>query len=180
MADPESIDRNDRRTEWHYNELIARDGQTFVFLDSVFLDEGNAPIFGAKGSCMVPVTQDEMGRRREEMRDPEWSSMHHIYMKQVEDGLDQSWSDWIDEQLSREGDRLLYDPSYEAKYGEAVRERCEKEDDLPDPSDVAVVECIGGGRMFYDVEREFDAVYDQELLAIAAGAEDGIMPDDLE
>lgn len=175
MVEPEAIDVSENRTEWYYNELIARrERDTFVFLDSVFLSEGAQTIGGAKGSRMVPVTEEEMDRRRENYKDPEHSPMRHVY-----DDISptESWETWIGEQLRVEGDRLLYDPSYEHKFGDAVREACADDDDLPDPDDIVAVECIGGGRMFAEVENSYDVVYSQEHLAIARDAEEGSFPD---
>ncbi|TKX53302.1 hypothetical protein, partial [Halorubrum sp. SP9] len=73
---------------------------------------------------MVPITREEMDRREGEMRDREWSPLAHIY---EESDSNQSWDAWIDETLRIEGERLLYDPSYEGKYGEIVREKAAAE-----------------------------------------------------
>ncbi|WP_226041191.1 hypothetical protein [Natrinema sp. DC36] len=161
-----------------YNTLIARDDCVFTFLDDTFVyPDDERDFHGATGTRMVPVTEEEMQRRREQMRDPEWSGLHHIYVEQVEDGLDKSWTQWIDEQLRIEGDRLLYDPSYEHKYGEIVREKVSRELGM---ENIVAVECIGGGRMFSggENENEWGVVYDQEAVAVAFDAEEGQFPDD--
>lgn len=160
----DTVEKGNERTTIRVDRLLARDGDTFVFVDKLFHD---GRIHGATGSRMAPVTREEMDRREDQMRDYEWSGLAHIY---EESDPDQSWDEWIDEQLRIEGDRLLYDPSYEVKYGEIVREKASKELGY-DKDNIAAVECVGGGRMFDDVDREYDRIYDPVLMAAIQDAE---------
>lgn len=156
------------------NRLVARDGNTFIFVDYLF-DTGD--LFGATGTRMVPISEDEHKRRLEEYKDPEWSPLHHIYQEQVENGLDKSWSDWIDEQFRVEGeDRMLYDPSYrydseqtpdgmyypEGEDTDTYMSMVETASDYELGFEAYSVECIGGGRMFGD--NDYEQVYDSDLL----------------
>lgn len=163
-SNSDTVETSNDKTTIHVDRLLARDGDTFVFVDQLFHGER---LHGATGSRMVPISREEMDRREEEMRDREWSGLAHIY---EESDPDQSWDVWIDEQLRIDGERLLYDPSYEHKYGEIVREKAAKELGY-DKDNIAAVECIGGGRMFNDVDREYDRIYDPILMAAIQDAE---------
>lgn len=147
--------------------LLARDGRTFIFVDYLF-DSDN--LYGVTGTRMVPVTEEEVDRRMEQLHDPEWSHLHHIYQEQVENGLDESWSSWIDRQIDLEGGiKLVLDFSYAGKYGETVKDKEESETgERP-----AYVECTGGGRMFDSdmQESDFDVVYDKALFELVKQVE---------
>lgn len=163
------------------DRLVARDGNEFIFVDKAFDTGGDNPLFGATGTRMRPISVDEKERRKEEYKDPEWSPYHHIYTEQVENGLDMSWSEWIDREFQREGEyRMLFDPSYAHKYRETVKEltlgelswysgESENASDSPTWYDV---ECTGGGRMFHMKDRDFDRVYDETLLNVVQRVED--------
>ncbi|TKX52867.1 hypothetical protein EXE42_15165, partial [Halorubrum sp. SP3] len=120
-SNSDTVETSNDKTTIRVDRLLARDGRQFVFVDKLFHGE---QIHGATGSTMVPITREEMDRREGEMRDREWSPLAHIY---EESDSNQSWDAWIDETLRIEGERLLYDPSYEGKYGEIVREKAAAE-----------------------------------------------------
>lgn len=137
--------KGDDGVELVYNELVARKGDTFVFLDYVFWTPRLA---GAVGTRMVPVGPDEFARRVEEIKDPEVSPYAGMFE--------------VDDMSEYEAEELAYDPSYEGKYGPAVREKCDRE--------IEVVECVGGGRMFGESD-SFDEVYRPDLLELIKDAE---------
>jgi len=77
-------------TELHFDALVARSGNEFVFLDRVFdSDPQNesdlSGLSGAVGTSMVPIRESELRRRREEHKDPEWSPIAHIW-SEMNDG----------------------------------------------------------------------------------------------
>lgn len=154
-----------------YDELVGRDGREFIFLDYVF-DTGKDFGSGAVSTRMVPVTIEEFERRVEEYKDPEWSPIHHIYEEQVDNGLDKSWSTWIEEQLRIEGPhRLVMDTSYAHKYEDTVRDVCEREG-IYGTEEIEAVECIGGGRMFNTIEKSDVTLYRPDLWAFAKQVEE--------
>lgn len=153
--------------ELQVDELLARDGQTFVFVDRLFFNP-EKKFQGAVGGRMVPVTQDEYKHRLDEMRDYEYSPLAHVYDEVNERSrTNKSWDEWIGEQIQLEGPRLILDESYTAKYGEKVREMTEKELGYSPE----YVECIGGGRMFRDINRNYDTVYNDELMRMVQDTE---------
>jgi hypothetical protein len=162
-----NVRQRNGQTKYTFRALLARRQPEYYFVDYLF--EYDNGLHGATGTTMVPVSYVEMERREEEMRDYEWSPLAHIYDEQ---NTPVSWDEWIDKELDRRGWLLLYDPSYESRYGPIVREKATGEDGYYDEGEIAVVECIGGGRMFSRVERNFDDVYDKELLRLVLEAEE--------
>lgn len=81
-----------------------------------------------------------------------------------------SWEKWITSQLNREGPSLWYDDSYESKYGDVTREVADR-DGLMDSDDIAVVECVRGGRLFQAINEGFPVIYDDELYRLVKCAE---------
>lgn len=161
----------DGRRQWNFNKLVTRDGRTFKFLDYVF-DSGS--LHGATGTSMVPITEAQMEERRENYRDPEHSPLRRFFDNDVSNGMtEKPWDEWIEDELTREGDRLLYDPSHEAQYGDVVREHATRELGM---HDIVAVECIGGGRCFTP-DTSYEVIYDQEALAAAWDAEEGTFPE---
>jgi hypothetical protein len=123
---------------------------------------------------MVPVTQDEIDRRMDEMRDQEWSPLAHIYDEQVKAGyIEKSWDEWIENMIQTDGLRLILDESYVGKYGDVVKEYTSKELGYSPE----YVECVGGGRMFNDVDREYDTVYNDELMRMVQDTESEGVPE---
>jgi hypothetical protein len=156
--------RDGSRIQYNFDALVARNNRSYLFLDYVFATDN---LHGAVGTEMVPVHEDEIERRMEQLQDKEWSRLAHIYNEQ---DRAQSWSDWISGQINREGHRLVVDESYCHKYGATVRERAATEG-VMQSSDIEVVECLGGGRMF-DQQNDFDEVYDSTLLDVIKTAEE--------
>jgi len=167
------------------DRLVARDGDTFIFVDRLF-DSGD--LYGVTGTRMAPVHVDEHENRLENFKDPEWSPVHHVYMEQVENGLDKSWTEWLNDMHEGEKHRLMYDESYLGKYGEAVREHSVNElDHFDSKEDIHTVECHGGGRIFgsppcdetqqeaeprrFPLDQELDTVFNQSLLELVRNVE---------
>lgn len=155
------LTKSDGTVRMDISELVARDGRTYIFVDDLFYHDSG--LHGATGSRMVPVFQEEVDRRMDELRDYEWSGLAHIYDEQ---DPEESWDEWIDTQIRREGVRLILDESYVATYGETVKDRHEQEHgDRPQ-----YVECIGGGRMF-SRSTDYEQVFRDDLLRMIHDAE---------
>jgi len=145
----------------HYKTLVARSGREFIFLDYLF-DTGSG-LFGATGTTMVPVSQEEYDRRRDELKNPEWSPLAHIYDEQVDNGLEKSFTEWIESMPEHDKHTAVMDTSYAHQYGDIVREHYS--------GDATYVECIGGGRMFNDVQRDMDEIYRRDLWELIRATE---------
>jgi len=149
-----------------FDTLIARSGNEFVFLDYLFDNDPSNPdsgLFGAVGTTMVPISESELQRRKEEHKDPEWSPIAHIW-SEMNDGADpenheSEFIEWVEQEMMY-GDPIVYDSSYEYSLGETVREKSTMDN-------ISAVECIGGGRMFNSAYKEFDTVYRPDLLMAA-------------
>jgi len=164
-ATPE-INADENRFEYEFNSLMGRCGRTFVFVDYLF-EKRPSGLHGAVGTGMRPVHVDEAKRLKEEYLDRETSPLFHRY---EELNTVQSWDDWISSQFEYEGYRLIYDQSYDHKYGQLVREQTVA-DEIMEADEIELVECVGGGRMFSDCERDFDVLYDSELLRLVQETE---------
>ena len=154
------------RIEYNFDCLLAREGMEFTFVDYIF--EGENEFSGAVGTTMVPMHEDEFERRLAEYKDPEYSPLRHIY-EEIDPQL--TWGEWIESELSADGINSIVDTSYSHKYGEVVKSRCE-EYELMEAENIRAIECIGGGRMFNSKDRDFTAVYDEELLRIVQDVEE--------
>jgi len=159
------FDVDDTRVQYDFDALMARRGRTFVFIDYLF-EKRPSGLHGAVGSRMAPVHQDEVDRQTQQYKDPDVSPLYYLYEEM--DPV-QSWDKWIQSQFDHEGPRVIYDMSYCHKYGDTVEKWASRELGM---HDVALVECVGGGRMFNEVDNEFDTIYDQELLRLAQDAEE--------
>lgn len=171
MLEPEATKHDGDRTDWTYNELIGRNGYEFVFLDRVF---DSPSLGGAVGTRMDPITEEELERRRNQYLDPEHSPLAHTF--DSSEHPDTTLAEYLEETVRIEGDRILYDPSYEHKYGDDVRQAAAQEE-LYDSKEIVAVECVGGGRMFNSLD-SFDTIYNQDALAIAQDAEEGVFPNE--
>jgi len=152
-----------------FNTLIAKRGGEYLFLDRVFDHDVSDPdsLSGAVGTSMVPIHEDDLQRRRDEYKDPEWSPLAHIWEEQ--NGCDPEnhpdrFSSYVENEM-KYGDPLVYDPSYSYQYGDTVREKCEWGDEIGDNGHA--VECIGGGRMFNRAFDNYDTIYRPDLLMLA-------------
>lgn len=139
----------------------------YVFVDDIFVHSDG--LFGVTGDKAVPVSEDEFERRVDEWKDPEWSPLHHMYVEQVQNGLDQSWSEWIERQ-----EHDIYHSVIDSAPGWIFDEVMERENG--EPYDV---EHIGCGRIFGgDHSPDFAEVYDEALLNLVQGIESGDMSAD--
>lgn len=142
---------------------VGISNRTVAFVDELFYYR-DGHLHGAKGTRMCPVTQAEVDRRIAEAKDYEWSPIAHIY---DEEDTPQSWDEWVADIPEREWYELAIDPSYSAKYGEAVKRIAVEH--MGFDTEPEHVECVGGGRMFGS--NSFDTVLDQTLLRMAHDAE---------
>jgi len=162
-----TLNADPNRVQYNFDSLLARKNRTYYFVDYLF-EKRPSGLHGAVGTRMSPVFREEAERMEERYRDPEESPLYHVY---EETDPAQGWDAWIDNQFRLDGLKVIYDSSYHYKYGAIVEEKTHEEMDV-ERQDIAFVECIGGGRMFDDRDKTFDAVYDQELLRLVKEAED--------
>ncbi len=153
------------RVQYDFDTLVARDGTTIVFLDYLF--DTNSGLSGAVGKQMRPVHEDEANRLEKKYRDQDVSPLQYRY-KNEDTSL--SWSDWIDNEFELRGNNVVFDTSYEDKYGDVV-ERLAAAENLIERDKIKLVECRGGGRMF-DNDNSFDVIYDEELLRLIEDVEE--------
>lgn len=152
-----TLDVDDDRIQYDFDTLVARRGRTYIFLDYLF-ESRNSNLHGAVGTRMMPVHEDSFSRRKERLFDKGRSPLRHIYEEQ---DVAQHWEEWIEAQYRATGPRLLYDSAY-PHYWEPVKERAEKEG-VMERGEIAVVECVGGGRLLNEIQQDHDEVYDDEL-----------------
>lgn len=162
-----TLNADENRVQYDFDSLLGRRDRTYVFVDYLF-EKRPSGLHGAVGTRMSPVHVDEAERQEERYRDYEDSPVRYLYEE-----IDpvQSWDQWIESQFQHEGLRIIYDNSYEYKYGEVVKDKAKKELGISE-KDIAIVECTGGGRMFNEVKRDFDVVYDDELFRLVKQAEE--------
>lgn len=161
------LDIDENRIQYNFDELLGRKGRTYAFVDYLF-EKRPSGLHGAVGTRMRPVHEDEATKREEAYRNYDESPLAYIYDEQ--DPI-QSWSDWIESEFAYDGLEVMYDTSYEFKYGKVVREVAAAEG-VMEASEIALVECVGGGRMFTEVDGKYDKVYDEELLRLVKEAEE--------
>jgi len=168
VATPE-IETRSTRVQYDFDSLVARNGMVFAFVDYLFDDSTeNSDLYGAVGTSMRPVHEDEVERRREQYKDPNESPLRHVY---EESEATQSWKDWIEGELRANGIDLLFNQSFLYKYGDVVREQCDEEA-LMNPDKIGAIECIDNSRMFTDLNGDHSKVYDEELLRIVKEVEE--------
>lgn len=164
-AEP-SLHADSNRIQYVFDELLGRRGRQFYFLDYLFekRDEG---LSGAVGTVMMPRHEAVVERELAALREKEQSGLAWRY-----NSLDPvvGWDKWIDSQINKDGASLLYDTAYESKYGDVVRDVAAA-DDIMEPENIAVVECVRGGRLFNSIEQEFDRIYDSEIQRLVNCAE---------
>lgn len=163
---PELTTEGDR-IQYDFNSLMARAGREFLFVDYLF-EMRDSSLKGAVGTTMAPVHVDEAERMKEKYCNAEVSPLYHIF-EELE--TTRSWDDWIESQFALDGYRVIYDNSYEMRYGEDVEFHV-SESGMIEKDDIELIECLGGGRMFNSKDRSFDSVYDEELLRLVNLAEE--------
>jgi len=155
------------RVSYQFDSIVGRIGREFIFVDEIF-EARNSDRAGAIGTNMTVLHEDEVERREKRYRSYEDSPLAHIYDQQE---TKQSWESWIDSQFRRDGYDMMVDFSYVSQLGQPVRNKT-VEAGIMNRDEIGLVECIGGGRMFNDVTRTFDDVYDEELLRLATEVEE--------
>lgn len=161
------IRNSDDRLEYKFDAMLAREGQRFIFIDYLFEVRGGN-LCGAVTTSMRPISVGEAEREKKKYRDPEESPLRWLY---EEEDPQKSWTEWIEAQFDYDGLRVIYDPSYQDKYGEQVKRQASMEG-LVDKSDIVFIECVGGGRLSSSRARDdFDRIYDDELFRLALEAE---------
>lgn len=147
------------REEIKINKLVGEKNNEFYFLDYVF-DEGNN-FKGAKGTILVPISQEEYKERTTTPGLAEWLKEAWKYRfenDQTALGLEE----WAEEVYSIDGDDAVFDLSYSnTDFWQQIRE---VEPDLTE-EDFPLFECIGGGRCF-SKNMEFEKVYNPELIEL--------------
>jgi len=162
-------DKGDSGVELHFNTLVAKKNGEYLFLNRVFDSDltDSDSLSGAVGTTMCPIHEEELQRRKEEYKDPEWSPLAHIWEEQndrnPENHVDE-FVEWVESEM-KYGNPLVYDPSYSYEYGDTVRAMCEWSDEIGDNG--YAIECIGSGRMFNSAFGEYDTVYRPDLLMLA-------------
>lgn len=164
---------NSGRLQYTFDQLLARQGTEFHFLDYLFSSKGS-DLCGAVGTVMRPVSEQEVQEQKKIYKDYEHSPITYLYH---EENSAKSWDEWIDEWFCYDGYEVMFDLSYSGKYEDAVRNEVERHGGF-DLGTVALVECIGGGRMFGNHDRdEYDEIYDHELFRLAQEAEENGLSD---
>jgi hypothetical protein len=153
------------RVQYEFNSLVARNGTEFVFLDYLFDTESK--LSGAVGKKMRPVHENEAKRLKKRYKNKEKSPAQYQYKKE---DTSLSWSDWIDNEFELRGNSVIFDTSFENKYGDVVEQMTAFENIMP-MDKIALVECLGGSRMF-DGNISFDVIYDEELLRLIEDVEE--------
>jgi hypothetical protein len=143
------------------------DNETYVFLDKLFsYDSG---LHGATGTRIVPVSEEYVEERIEEVKDYDYSPVAHIYDEQ---DTPEGWDEWISNWSQRELEDLVIDPSG-GQYWDKAKEVCEKFEAF----EFYTTDCIGGGRMFSDSREanpdNYEYLENPELLEMARQAENG-------
>lgn len=168
-----TLDADENRIQYDFDALMSRRRDVFVFVDYLFEDRGTGSLCGAVGTRMRPVHEEEAERQEAIYRDYDESPVAYLYDEQ---DPTVSWDEWIGSWFRREGLRVIYDPSYQIKYGDIVKDRAHEEG-LFDKQDIVFVECIGGGRMFNEVDHDYEQVYDCELQRLVEEAEENGLSD---
>lgn len=143
------------------------DNGTYVFLDKLFsYDSG---LHGATGTRIIPVSEEYVEERIEELKDYEYSHLAHIYDEQ---NTPKSWDEWINQYSRYELEELVTDPSG-GQYWDKVEEVSAEHEEF----EFYTTDCIGGGRMFSDTPESdpdsYQYLENPELLEKARQAENG-------
>lgn len=144
---------DNRREQNNHHKLVGRIGNDYYFLDYTFAD---GDFKGATGTVLTPISKSEY----EDRTDPESETcqdwFREIWKMAVEDDkTEEGLTEWVENVINIDGDEAVFDFSGYNLWDQ-LREIGLSEDDYP------VFECIGCGRCF-DVDMEFDEIYDKEL-----------------
>jgi hypothetical protein len=138
---------------YKHNKLIARKGDDYYFLDEFF--EYNDGFKGATGTIMHPITEEAYDHVVENWDFTElWKSevIHNMETCSLEEFANRDWDD-----------ENYFDLSYCNTYGDELMDLLEDHEDYQGDQKIVLVECVGGGRCF-DVDDEFDEIFDEVML----------------
>jgi hypothetical protein len=143
------------REETKYNKLIARNGEEYIFLESIFKTD---TMQGAVGARVIPVSKEHY----------EDEEAHKEYVKVwwqdavANDNTEDSLEDWLAGNYDIDQD-ARFDVVHDDDIVEQMRKHYPNEDATP------IFEYIGFGRMF-SPEDEYEQVYDQAVDMLASDA----------
>lgn len=127
----------------------------YVLVDSISVH--NDEFYRVTGDIEVPVYEEELERRINDIKDYETSELAHIY---DEENTSKGWDEWINE-------RELYDWVVEHTRLWKYESIMDMENDEP-----IMVEHIDGGQIFgNDFSPTFEIVYDEPLLNMVQAIE---------
>jgi hypothetical protein len=154
------------KLRYDFDAVLGKRNRVFDFVDYIF--ELESGFSGAVGSSMRLVTYEEAEEQMSRYMNYETSPLVHAY---EDEAPEIGWDEWIKGVADNDGYRLVYDLSYADKYGDVVKQLAVEEDLVNSITDIEVVECTGGGRMFERTIDHYDEVYDSELLDVVQHAE---------